>query len=61
MRLDATFQGMGRRDRRGCDYDAYLPDPLAGRELSIPADVAADVADAEEAAVRALNDAALLM
>ena len=55
-RWDANFQGMSRRDRRGCDYDAYLADPLADWDLSIPADVAADVADAE-AAVRALHDA----
>jgi Fic family protein len=47
---------MSRRDRHGCDYDAYLADPLAGWDLSIPADLAADIADAE-AAVRALNDA----
>ncbi len=53
---DAQFQGMSRRDRQGCLYDAYLPDPLAGWRLSIPADVAADVADAESA-VRRLNDA----
>lgn len=53
---DAQFQGMSRRDRRGCFYNAYLADPLAGWDLSLPADVAADVADAEEA-VRALNDA----
>ncbi|MEQ8717714.1 MAG: Fic family protein [Acidimicrobiales bacterium] len=55
-RREANFQGMSRRDRRGCDYDAYLPDPLVGWDPSIPADVAADIADAE-AAVRALNDA----
>jgi Fic family protein len=55
-RWDATFQGMSRRDRRGCDYDAYVADPLGGWSLSIPADIAADIADAE-AAVRALNDA----
>lgn len=55
-RWDANFQGMSRRDRRGCDYGAYLADPLADWDLSIPADVAADVADAE-AAVRALNGA----
>lgn len=50
------FEGMSRRDRLGCDYDAYLPDPLVGWNLTIPADVAADIADAE-AAVRRLNDA----
>jgi len=54
-RWDAQFQGMSRRDRQGCNYNAYLADPLVGWELSIPADVAADVADAE-AAVRKLND-----
>jgi len=56
QRWDARFEGMSRRDRRGCFYNAYLPDPLAGWNLSLPADVAADVADAE-AAVRGLNDA----
>lgn len=53
---EARFEGMSRRDRKGCDYDAYLADPLAGWDLVLPADVAADVADAE-AAIRRLNDA----
>ena len=53
---EVRFDGISRRDRQGCDYDAYLPDPLAGWSLTIPADVAADIADAE-AAVRRLNDA----
>jgi Fic family protein len=53
---ETRFEGMSRRDRAGCDYDAYLPDPLVGWALTIPADIAADVADAE-AAVRHLNDA----
>src|SRR5262245_8234022 len=52
----ARFEGMSRRDRQGCDYDAYLPDPLGGWNPAIPGDGAADVADAE-AAVRRLNDA----
>jgi Fic family protein len=55
---EAGFEGMGRRDRRGCDYDAFVPDVLADWDLSIPADVAADIADAE-AAVRSLNDAGI--
>ena len=55
-RWDANFEGMSRQDRRGCDYHAYLADPLADWSLSISADVAADIADAE-AAVRALNNA----
>ena len=55
-RWEPRFQGMTRRDRQGCDYDAYLPDPLAGWELTLPGDVAADLADAE-AAIRDLNQA----
>lgn len=53
-RWDARFEGMSRRDRQGCSYLAYLPDPLAGWNPTISADVAADIADAEEA-VRRLN------
>ena len=49
-----TFEGMSRRDRQGCDYDAYLPDPLVGWELVLPADLVADLSDAE-AAIRRLN------
>ena len=52
----APFEGMSRRDRLGCDYDVYLPDRLADWDLSLQADLAADLADAEEA-VRRLNDA----
>jgi Fic family protein len=47
---------MSRRDRQGCNYDAYLPDPLAGWNLTLPSDLAADIADAE-AAIRDLNQA----
>jgi len=55
-RWDPRFQGLTRRDRQGCDYDAYLPDPLAGWDLTLPGDVAADMADAETA-IRELNQA----
>jgi len=41
--------GLPRRDRRSCDYEAYVPDPLVGRAISLGGDVAADVADAERA------------
>ncbi len=54
-RWEAQFQGPSRRDRLGCDYNAYLTDPVVGWDLSIPANVAADIADAETA-VRDLND-----
>ena len=49
-----SFEGMSRRDRQGCDYDAYLPDPLAGWHLPLSADLVADLTDAE-AAIRRLN------
>jgi hypothetical protein len=44
--LDA---GLSRRDRQGCEYEAYVPDPLIGRRFALDGDVAADVADAERA------------
>jgi Fic family protein len=47
---------MSRRDREGCTYEAYVPDPLAGWNPMLTADLAADLADAE-AAVRRLNAA----
>lgn len=50
----SSFEGMSRRDRQGCDYAAYLPDPLTGWELLLSADLVADLADAE-AAIRRLN------
>lgn len=45
------FQGLTRRDRRGCEYEAYLPDPLIGWQPSLPSDLAADIADAEAALI----------
>jgi Fic family protein len=41
--------GLARRDRLSCDYEAYVPDPQAGRKLLLNGDTAADVADAERA------------
>jgi Fic family protein len=41
--------GLARRDRRSCDYEAYVPDTLAGRLILLSGDTAADVADAERA------------
>lgn len=46
--------GLPRRDREGCEYEAYLPDPLASRVLQLRGEVAAGVADAE-AAIQRLN------
>jgi Fic family protein len=49
---------MTRGDRQGCGYNAYLPDPLAGWNLTLPSDLAADIADAETA-IRDLNEAGM--
>jgi Fic family protein len=53
---DARVAGSGlpRRDRRSCDYTAYVPDDLAGRMFALEGDVAADVAEAE-ATISRLN------
>ncbi len=52
--------GLSRRDRQGCEYEAYLPDPLAERSYRLDGDVAADVADAE-AAIHRLNATAVAL
>ncbi len=44
--------GLPGRDRLSCDYEAYVPDPLAGRAVVLEGEVAADVADAETAIAR---------
>ena len=41
--------GLARRDRRSCDYEAYVPDLLAGRKIVLDGDTTADIADAERA------------
>lgn len=53
--------GASRRDRRSCDYAAYLPDPLVGRRIVLQGDVAADVADAEAAIARLNAEATALV
>ena len=55
-RWEPRFQGLTRRDRQGCNFDTYLPDPLAGWDLNLSGDLAADIADAETA-IRDLNQA----
>ena len=44
--------GPSRKDNRGCEYEAYVPDRLVGRSFVIDGDVAADIADAEAAITR---------
>jgi Fic family protein len=39
--------GLARRDRRSCDYEAYIPDLLTGRDLMFEATTTAEIADAE--------------
>jgi len=51
--------GMGRRDHRGGPFNAYLPDPLAGRPLVAGPGLASKAAEAERAIHRlaAVGDA----
>ena len=46
--------GPSRKDNRGCEYEAYVPDHLVGRSFAFDGEVAADIADAE-AAIGRLN------
>ncbi|MHB1488451.1 MAG: Fic family protein [Acidimicrobiales bacterium] len=46
------YTGPSRKDNRGCEYEAYVPDPLVGRVFTIDGEVAADIADAEAAIAR---------
>jgi Fic family protein len=45
-------EGLPRKDRQGCNYEAYVPDPLVGRMITLDGATAADVADAERAVGR---------
>ena len=53
--------GMTRRDRQGCAYRAYVPDPLMGRDFVLAGGVAADIADAEAAVLRLNSQASSLV
>jgi Fic family protein len=44
--------GLSRKDRRSCDYEAYVPDRLVGRQVVLDGPVAADVSEAEAALAR---------
>ncbi len=58
---EVAGSGVSRRDRRSCDYAAYLPDPLVDRRFALDGDVAADVADAEAAITRLNAEATALV
>jgi Fic family protein len=45
-------EGLPRKDRKGCSYKAYVPDPLVGRMITLDGATAADVADAERSVGR---------
>lgn len=53
--------GLPRRDRQSCEYEAYVPDSLVGRRITLDGEVAADVADAEAAITRLNATAATLV
>jgi len=50
--VGSRVPGVPRAERRSCRYQAYIPDPLEHHEIVLPADVAADVSDAERAIQR---------
>ncbi|MFA5845112.1 MAG: Fic family protein [Coriobacteriia bacterium] len=50
--ISEAVSGVPRADRRSCEYDAYMPDTLVDRPISLDGEVAADVADAEAAIAR---------
>ena len=57
----ASFEsGLPRRDCQPCEYEAYVPDTLADRSISLDGPVAADVADAEAAVIK-LNHSAVAL
>lgn len=53
--------GLPRRDRQGCQYEAYIPDPLMGRRITLDGTTAADVTDAEKAMTQLSFDARSLV
>lgn len=50
--VSERVSGLPRAERRPCEYRLYIPDALAGRVFRLDGDVAADVADAENAISR---------
>ncbi len=45
----SLVEGISRRERKGCSYEAYLPDMLSGWNFTLGSALAADIADAEMA------------
>ncbi len=59
-RWSPSPSGGTRADRRGCNYNAYIPDPIVDRRILLDGSVAADVSDSE-AAIRELNTTSLAL
>ena len=55
------YSGPSRKDNRGCEYEAYVPDKLVGRAFTIDGEVAADIAGAEAAIARLNAEATSLV
>ncbi len=51
-RWTSDYSGPARRDRRPCEYEAYVPDRLLTRRFVLDGPVAAAVTDAESAIIR---------
>ncbi|MEJ7893732.1 MAG: Fic family protein [Solirubrobacteraceae bacterium] len=49
--------GLARADRRGCDFEAYVPDKLEGQNFALAGETTADLADAERAVERLNREA----
>jgi Fic family protein len=60
-RWTSDLAAPSRRDRQPCEYEAYVPDLLVGRRISLDGEVAADVADAESAITRLNLEATALV
>lgn len=50
-----------RAESKACEYEAYVPDRLVGRQIALDGSVAAEVADAEAAVARLDTEAAALV
>jgi Fic family protein len=61
QRWTSDYASPSRRDNRSCNYEAYVPDHLVGRKITLDGDVAADVTDAEAAIVRLNTEATSLV
>ena len=59
--LPHPSSGLSRSARRGCDYEAYVPDALAGRAFAFSGTTIADVSAAERAVQRLNREAVTLI